>query len=64
VLNTVSVQPLRLEPVDYNYADTSMDHDDATINLLTSFLLMEDGAADQPAFVLANADLSVFDGGK
>ena len=63
MFNTVSIQPLRLEPVDYNHADTHMDHDDASINLLTSFLLMEDGA-DQPVSVLANADLSVFNGGK
>lgn len=40
-----------------------MPHDDASVNLFTSFLLMED-AADEPVSILANADLSVFNGGK
>lgn len=62
MLNTVSMKPISMTPSD-NFADTEMEHDRASINLLTTFLLMED-AADEPVSVLANADLSVFDGGK
>lgn len=62
MLNTVSMKPICLEPFE-NFADTAMEHDDATINLLTTFQLMED-AADEPVSILANADLSVFNGGK
>lgn len=62
MLNTVSIKPISMTPSE-NYADTEMEHDRASINLLTSFMLMED-MADEPVCIFKDADLSVFNGGK
>lgn len=60
MFNTISIKPILLTDAD-NAVDTSMTMDTANAVLVSALAAVE---GDEPVYILADADLNVFNGRK